>query len=148
MSYCSITDVRTALTGKSTATTGTNTAADLPDSAIEDAIAEASATIDAYVGGPYPTTTPQVPLPDVIKYWTRDIAAYLATATFRQGKAMSDTDPIVRRYNLIMDQLHLITTGALTISKPLDGQTAVVVNPTDFQFPLSVVVEDIGFNVL
>jgi phage gp36-like protein len=145
--YCAITDVRMALSG-SVAATGTQTASDLPDAAITDAITEASATIDAYVGGPYTATTATLPVPNVIKYWCRDIAAFLATATWRKSKDVKDTDPIVRRYNFVRSQLQLVVTGKLVVATPLDNQKAEVINPPQFQFPLVVVRRELGYNVL
>lgn len=111
MSYSQVGDVREALT-PGAGTTGTNTAADLSDDQITDAIAEADAVIGGFVGGTY--TTP----PSLVTYWSRDIAAFLATLTWRKSKDVSNDDPIVRRYQLALLQLQGIAKGNTLVPPP------------------------------
>jgi hypothetical protein len=107
MNYCSVTDVRMALTADG-ATSGTNTAADMDDLSITDSIAEASAVVDTYVGGPY---APGDSVPNMVIYWTRDIAAFLATCVWRRSKDFETYDPVLLRYQQTIGRLAGIFTG-------------------------------------
>lgn len=107
MNYCSVVDVRNALAADGQ-TTGTNTAADMDDAALTDAIAEASSVVDTYVGGPY---GPADSVPDMVIYWTRDVAAFLATCTFRRSKDFETMDPVLLRYQQAIGRLQGIFTG-------------------------------------
>lgn len=95
--------------------TPTHTAADLDNATLIDAIAEADATIDEYLSGTYVTPVPNDEtsnaVPHPVDYWSRNIAAYLATLTFRKSKDLTDNDPIVRRYTATMQALTAIRDG-------------------------------------
>jgi phage gp36-like protein len=128
MSYCDVQDVRNALIPGG-ASTETNTAADVPDAAIQDAIDEAMAIVDAFVGGPYESTDF---IPGIVLYWTRDIAAYYATLTWRKSKAPSADNPVVTRYQHAIEMLQSIAEGGLDIPSPADiPDQGTVVNPAD-----------------
>lgn len=122
--YCTVSDVRKALTpGGDSSNTGT--AADLADPQLKDAISEAAARVDAYVGGSY--TDP----PDVIQFWTRDIAAYLATLTWRESKDLSENDPVRLRFIQTISMLASVAKGQLKVPLPegsVASSDAAVVN--------------------
>lgn len=133
MMYCSVADVRFALTQSGNATE-TNTAADMDDVTIQDAIAESSAVLDGYIGGPYASTDV---VPPVITFWCRDIAAFLATCTWRKSKDFAAMDPVLLRYQWAMGQLTGIATGAIVVpgdgpSTGNGGSGATVVNQNSF----------------
>jgi phage gp36-like protein len=111
VNYCSVVDVRNALTAGG-ATSGTNTAADMDDATLQDAIAEASSVVDTYVGGPY---GPSDSVPNMVVYWTRDVAAFLATCTWRQSKDFEALDPVLLRYQQAVERLAGIFTGTTSM---------------------------------
>jgi phage gp36-like protein len=99
-------------------TTDTETAADLGDEVLADAIGEADAMIDAYLGARYAlpidlANNPTAPAP--ICYWSRDLALYLATLLQRGGMDFADTDPVARRYNGVMAQLNGVKDGSVVL---------------------------------
>lgn len=117
--YATIRDVRLALT-PSADSNDLTTAASLPDWQIEDALLEAEGVVNAYVLARYsiPTgeveeTNPSDPLetwvwvvaPSPVRGWTRDIAAYLATLTFRKHKDLTKDDPVRLRYLMVLQML-------------------------------------------
>jgi phage gp36-like protein len=131
VNYCSIDDVRLALV-QDGASSDTNTAADMDDGTITDAIAEASTIVDTYIMGPYaPTDT----VPGVVTYWTRDVAAFLATCTWRKSKDLAAFDPVYLRYQQALGRLAGIPLG-LTALPP--GQSPT----TSFNGAVANVVED------
>lgn len=128
MVYCVPTDVRNVL-APGGATSGTNTAADLSDSQLADIITDADRIVDGYVGGTYEGAGP---IPDAVRNWSRDMASFLATLTYRRSKDISADDPIRLRYTLVMAQLNGIQKG-IVIPPPiaadtLDNDTATVTN--------------------
>lgn len=129
MIYCSVTDVRNALV-QDGQTTGTNTAADMDDQTIQDAIAEASTIVDTYVGGPY---APTDSVPDMVTYWTRDVAAFLATCTWRKSKDFQPLDPVLLRYQQALGRLAGVfagTTAMPSTQMPTsDVYEGTIVNP-------------------
>lgn len=130
--YCGVLDVRAALSSGAVSS-GTQTAADLPDWQIQDSIDEAQAFVDAFLNGRYiipiseltipnPYFDPDVdpPMdPDVtfeiaaapLRAWTRDVAAYLATLVFRKGKDLGVDDPIRLRYAMVNTLLLSVRDG-------------------------------------
>lgn len=130
--YASTLDVRAALSpGAETSDTGT--ASDLPDWQLQDAIDEAQAIVDGYLNNRY-----QIPVSDIdvvnpnnpletwvfevaaapVRSWTRDIAAYLATLTYRRGKDLGADDPIRLRYGLVRDLLGQAQDGTIILPFP------------------------------
>lgn len=130
--YSTVTDVRNALNpggagrGANDGTAlntpgGGGTAAALDDAAITDAIREADGTIQTYlrVGTVYAVPTEQVVQNGTayevalapVRYWSRNIGAYLATLTWRRGKDLSSDDPVRLRYTDTMTILTAIRDG-------------------------------------
>lgn len=118
--YSSPADVRNALTPGGDEADET-TAASLSDSQIQDAIKEADGDIDTYVlssyGIPMDADNPDVAIYPV-RAWSRDIAAYLATLTFRKSKDLQPDDPVRLRYLRVMDILEQIANGSLRPNLP------------------------------
>lgn len=117
----------------------TNTAADLSDEQLQVAIDQAGQTIDAYIGNYYATPVaateadPAV-YPEPIKTWSVNIAAYLATLTYRRSKDLSQQDPVALRYGLTMQQLNGVNSGKLTLPIPPntgDSATSAVGRPVN-----------------
>lgn len=101
----------------------TGTAADLDDTQLADAIAEADSTINTFLSGRYDIPfKPQIPpgANDLhpIDYWSRNIAAYNATLTYRGSQDFSEQDPIARRYNATMVALTATRDGKATVPFP------------------------------
>jgi phage gp36-like protein len=106
--------------------TPSHTAADLSDPQLIDHIAEADAIIDGYIARfyvvPVGETSPGVtPVP--ISYWSRDIAAYLASCTYRGSMDFTDNDPVARRYKAVMDALKDVSAGKVKLNLPLAAGT-------------------------
>lgn len=136
--YCTVQDVRNALTPKGLSADNTEagkTAATLPDWQIIDAINEAETLIDAFVKARYtienedveePTDPADDPpimgtvsvAPKPIRLWTRTIAAYFATLTFREGKDLEERDPIQLRFITVMQLLTGVRNGTFDIPLP------------------------------
>lgn len=121
--YSSPADVRNALT-PGAGDTDETTAASFEDAQIEDAIKEADGVIDTYIYSMFgiPQDPDAIPANSVAIYpvraWSRDIAAYLATLTFRKSKDMAPDDPVRLRYNFVMDVLEKISEGVLRPNLP------------------------------
>lgn len=103
--------------------TGGQTAAELSDGQLADAIREASARIDTYLGGrfavPVAPVDPQateLTYPDPIGVWARDIALYFATLTFLRGAPLEQNDPVNLRYAATMLDLAAARDGKLTLT--------------------------------
>lgn len=103
----------------------TNTAADLSNDQLNDAIAQADATIDSYIGGRYAVPVLYdaghvlyVLTPAPLNFWSRDIAAYLATLTYRRAQDFADTDPVARRYLNAMLALTGVRDGKAVLQIP------------------------------
>lgn len=125
MAYSTATMVRRALAPSLTDPSGpppageeTNTAADLSNDELNDAIAEADAQIDSYLGARY-----AVPVasdsggatPHPLDFWSRNIAAYNATLAYRGSLDFSDNDPVARRWRATMDALAAVRDGKATL---------------------------------
>lgn len=99
-----------------------NTTGALPDEAIEAAIEEAQAGVDAKLRTRY-TLPLAEPVPALVKSVTRDIAAFLATLTYRQEKDIPDGDPIIRRYERAKLQLCKIVEGIVDLDGGDGGES-------------------------
>lgn len=136
--YCTELDVRAALTSGASPEDA-ESAASLPSWQIEDAIREAQGTVDVYVRSRYvvaletldlpvdPNADPVVTVPtEVAKYpirgWTRNVAAWLATLTFRKSHDIGEDDPVRQRYNMTMKMLESIRDRSADLA---DFQPAV-----------------------
>lgn len=111
----------------------TNTAADLPDEQLDDAIAEADAFIDSYIGARY--TVPVAPVgeatvaPHPIDYWSRNLAAYNATLAYSERQDFGDDDPVARRYTATLAALTAVRDGKGTLPiPPIDGAAGSLVS--------------------
>jgi phage gp36-like protein len=121
--YCTVFDVRNALTPGAVA--DATTAASLDDAQITDAINEADSRINTYLPSDYtvPQTSVQqgdpvatfVVAPDIIRFWSRDIAAYLATLTYKKHMNVPEDDPVRLRYEMAMEALRLAKDGKITL---------------------------------
>lgn len=102
-----------------------STATTLDDAGLNQAIAEATAEVDARLrGAPFPD-----PAPDVVRTVTRDIAAYLATLVHRRGVPLNIDDPIRLRFQWARDLLAALAAGKAELpSAPGEGPVASVVN--------------------
>lgn len=123
--YTVVSEVRLALVPSSDGAipaTPSNTAADLVDTQLQDAINEAASQIDSYIGRFYAVPVAAVgnpaAIPHPIDFWCRNIAAYNATLTYRGSQDFSDDDPIARRWKATMDALSLVATGKVALQIP------------------------------
>lgn len=115
--YATVEDVRLALVAGGV-TTDASTAASLSDADIADSLREAGSFVETYVASRFTWDRTATPAIDPIRWLTRDVAAYLATLTYRRGKDLAETDPIARRYNHALRTLVDISTGKVTIVDP------------------------------
>lgn len=144
--YATAADVKRALTGATTDDEASqartrSTAASLDEQTITDQISEAASTVDIFIGGYYTTPVASVGgvTPDPIGFWTRDIAAYLATLVFRRNAPVPQDDPVRLRYAAAMAGLTAVRDRKGTLPLPRltedtgTAQTgfAAVVNPYD-----------------
>lgn len=97
-----------------------NTAADLSDEQLQNAIDEASSQIDSYIGRFYTVPVASIggATPPPIDFWARNIAAYNASLSYRGSQDFPDTDPVARRWKATMDALNLVATGKATLNIP------------------------------
>lgn len=103
-----------------------NTAADLTNEQLDDAIAEADSIIDGYLAKRYatPVKAVEAAIPHPIDYWSRTLAAYLATCTYRGSMDFTDNDPIYRRFVQVMDLLKAVAKGDLALGLPTAGSAS------------------------
>lgn len=136
MSYSTVVEVRNALSpapdgspwedgDAPDSNNPTGTAADLSNDQLQDAIAEADALIDTYIGALYVapvvndfTGTPYLVTPHPLDYWSRNIAAYNASLTFRMSQDFTDQDPVARRWLATMAALTLVMKNQLILNIP------------------------------
>lgn len=117
----------------------TNTAADLSDAQLQDAINEADATIDGYLATHYTTPVIGDPTPHPIDYWSRNIAAYNATLAYRQSQDFADSDPVARRFTATMQALQAVAAGKVGLGLPT-GESSIAagvgaaINPVTVPF--------------
>lgn len=114
----------------------TNTAADLSDAQINDAIAEADSVIDGYLANFYATPVvavgdPDPLIPHPVDYWSRDIAAYLATCSYRGQLSIQTTDPVSLRYTAVLGFLKDVSTGKANLPLPRLGGDSVGLGAAD-----------------
>jgi phage gp36-like protein len=148
MPYCTPDDVRLALApgewdGSGPSAQPTNTAADLSDEQLADAITEADTTIDSYLSRYYATpvaTDPDLQLtPEPVRSWSRDIAAYLGTLTWRKSKDISENDPVRLRVAQVFGMLTGVAQDKVSLALPPSpespGQAGAdqAINPYDGQ---------------
>lgn len=125
--YSTVTDVRNALT-PGAVSTDASTASSLEDAQIIDAIVEADSRIKTYLPDGYTVTEVTIQqgdppaafivAPDTIRFWSRDIAAYLATLTYKRHQNVPEDDPVRLRYEMAMEALRLARDGKINL--PVD----------------------------
>jgi len=125
-------DVRLILAGTENAA---GTAASLTDNDLTDAIAEAQDEVDGRLAARY--ETPFDAPPTVVVNITRDIAAYLATLTYRRGDPIQPTETVQLRYNRAQNLLGQAANGTLPLLLPggTPGQTEGENEPADVENP-------------
>lgn len=123
MPYCAPDDVRAVLTRDVSQPIGT--AASLDDPELTEAISGAQQEVDAKLAVRYTVPFPDSNVPDLVVKLTRDIAAYLADLTYRQGKDYeSDRDPVLLRYTRAQALLKDLSTGQADIEGPTPPTTS------------------------
>jgi phage gp36-like protein len=127
--YSSIADVRNALAPDGSSTDPA-TAAGLSDQQVTDGIHEADGIVDSYIGSRYAiaqdATLPAVAVSPV-RWWSRTIAAYLLTLTFKRNQDVIEDDPVRQRYAEVMKFLEMVRAGTLDLPlTPVDNDTADV----------------------
>lgn len=121
--YSSPADVRFALTPGGDENDLT-TPAHFEDDQIIDAIKEADGTIDTFIYSLYgiPQDPTAEPADSVAVYpvraWSRDIAAYLVTLTYRKFKEYEPDETVRQRFQWVMDILQKIADGKLKPNLP------------------------------
>jgi phage gp36-like protein len=106
--YATAEDVRRVLARDSTKRAGT--AAVMEDNEINVNVIDAESEINARLRGRY--SIPFVePIPLLVHNIAVDFGAYLATLTYRQGRDLEATDPVVLRYNRARQLLGAIADG-------------------------------------
>lgn len=128
--YLMAQDLREALAGTENLA---GTAATLSDNDLADAIRKAQAEVDAKLGT-RGYTVPFTDPPELVIDITTDIAAYLATLTYRRGEQINRDEPVSLAYTRAEQMLTQITSGAATLQAPggaVEAASAagVVVNP-------------------
>lgn len=135
--YCTVRDVRIALTpeGVEQGQPRGETGAILPDWQITDAINEAEGLINAYVAKRYVITPEEVEeinpenpgetwvyfvAPSPLRGWTRNIAAWLATLTYRKNKDIGEDDPVRLRFNMTMASLTSVKDHSIDLALPIN----------------------------
>lgn len=100
-----------------------DTAASFSDEQLIDAIMEADSKINLALSARY--ATPVAPLdanadplvyPDPISYWSRDIAAYLATLTKARNRPVVATEPVYLRMQAAVTEMNAVRDGKAVLS--------------------------------
>lgn len=132
--YVNPADVRSALAGSATLP---GTAAALSDDDLFEAIYEAQAEVNGRLEG-RGYTTPMIDTAGLVVQITRNVAAYVATLTYRRGNPIQPGDPVLLRYQRAQGLLKDISSGALPLAVPAGGGTdaassenVAVSNPID-----------------
>jgi phage gp36-like protein len=109
--YATADEVRSAVARDPNKPTGT--AASLEDEQLDEHIVNAQAEVDGTLRGRY--TTPMVPCPEMVKQITIDIASYVATLSYREGKDLTVQDPVSLRYTRAQRLLARIADGTIDL---------------------------------
>lgn len=169
--YSNVEDVRNALTPGADSD-DTSTASGLEDEQINDAIQEADAIIDSWISGVVVVPSvidddnPDGIAPYPVRYYSRNIAAWLATLTFKRNQDVPPDDPVRLRYVETMKLIERIATGDYVLPNPpfvppesAEGQGGAIFNqyegtlfgPDDFGLGYGgnrrTQVHDFGWNV-
>lgn len=114
--YCTPDEVRHVLAAGADEIDTAETAASLGDSALAGAIEDAQNEVDGKLAARYsgiPFVAADVP--PIVKSITMNIAAYLATLTFRRTLDMTDQDPVSLRYARAEANLTAIVKGQMDL---------------------------------
>jgi phage gp36-like protein len=113
--YCLPADIRNNVAGTDA---GTGTCAQLEDSQLNAAIAQASAKVSSYVGTAYvvDAADPVIVVPDLVKTCTIQIATFYATLTYRKGKDLSQFDPVYLGYQDAIATLTDVVAGNIEVA--------------------------------
>lgn len=139
MAYATPATVREAL-----APEGDNagTAAALSDGQLNDAITEATSEIDSTIpGAPFTGTVPAV-----VSSIARDVAAYLASLTYRKGLELPSDHPVALRYARAEMLLAKAAKGQLDLSGEAESLTLEVGVANAYEGDLFTL-EDFGIGV-
>ncbi len=113
VAYATVDEVKGVLARDVADATGTAATLFNPDM-VDYHIASAQAEIDARLAGRYVVPFP-APVPSLIKALTVDVAAYLATLTYRQSVDVSADDPVRLRYQRAQDMFKAIADGSMDL---------------------------------
>lgn len=131
--YTSVQAVRRVLSPDGDRDAKLGTAAWLSDNEIEEAIEDAATEINGRLAPRY--DLPFETIPPLVETLNRDIAAYLATLTYRRGTPIPDSDPVALRYDRAQKLLTSAAKGDLQLVDEAEGAPvstlaeATVVNP-------------------
>lgn len=120
--YTSVLAVRRVLSPDGSQDPTLGTAASLSDTELEEAIEEAAAEINSRVAARY--TLPFNEIPPLIEKLNRDIAAYLATLTYRRSDPIDPNDPVQKRYDRAQAMLARIESGKTELTTEEAGSPA------------------------
>lgn len=123
-----------------------DTAASLSDAQLADAIAEADARIDSYLAARYTLPVPADAVLTLeaiapVRFWSRNIAAYLASLTLYRSALMEPTNPVYLRMQDTMRDMVAARDGKLLL--PIPVETA----PDDDQAGFAVVENGPGMQI-
>lgn len=122
--YCTVSDVRNALAPGGDASRPGGTAASLTDEQLVDAIREADTVIDLHLSSRYTIPLDEVEgeattvAPQPVRFWSRNIAAYLATLTFSRNRNIPVDEPVRLRYDQTMQYLVAVRDGRSDLNLP------------------------------
>jgi len=99
---------------------GSGSAASLEDNVLQGAADRATTEVNSRLGSRYAVPFGDPP-PELVVTITTDIAAYGATLSFYGSTDITDTDPVVRRYQSSMQLLADIAAGKADLYPGEDG---------------------------
>jgi phage gp36-like protein len=112
--YATPDDVRAVVARSTSAGAGTSASA-LSDPVLIEALASAEAEVDARLASRYGVPFADVAVPALVRSLTVDVAAYLATLTFRESTDLGQDDPIRLRFARAQDLLGQLAKGDLDL---------------------------------
>lgn len=118
--YAVADDVR-AVVARSVSSTAGTAASSLGDAVLAAALDSAQAEVDARLAGRYQVPFFPGAVPSLVVSLTVDVAAYLATLTFRESTDLSVDDPIRLRYARAQELLRQLGSGELDLPGVTSG---------------------------
>lgn len=121
--YSTVTDVKNVLGGDA----ASGTAATLSNTVLLDAIYQADSMIRSYIGYRYQIPFEHIdqddnPLTTVaaepVRWWSRDIAAFLATLTYKRNQDVTPDDPVRLRLNMALQQMVAVRDSKTHLAFP------------------------------